>query len=53
MSFVLRSTRNTLLFLLGTKDKEKALILIVLIGEINKNLKYKNVKPFNRERNRF
>ena len=53
MSFVLRSTRGTLLSLLGTKDKEKALISTVLVGEIDKNFKYKNVEPFNGKRNRF
>ena len=53
MSFVLRSTYSTLLFLLGTKNKEKALVFTVLVEEINKNFKYKNIKPFNGERNRF
>ena len=35
------------------KDKEKALVFITLVGEINKNLKYKNVELFNGERNRL
>ena len=53
MSSVLRSTCSTLLSLLGTKDKEKALVSTTLVEEIDKNLKYKNVEPFNGERNRF
>ena len=53
MSSVLRSTCGILLFLLGIKNKEKALVFIALVEEINKNLKYKNVELFNRERNRF
>ena len=53
MSFVLRSTYNTLLFSLDMKDKKKALISTVLIRKINKNLKYKNVKLFNGKRNCF
>ena len=53
MSSVLGSTYSILLSLLGIKDKKKALIFTVLVREINKNLKYKNVELFNGERNYF
>jgi hypothetical protein len=37
----------------GTADREKALERSALIGEINKNLKYKTIELFAGERNKL